>query len=642
MPSSTCKSKQKIESQSPSYSAASYPDSLIFGLSDDDDFQSVFLPNQKRITHSIQNPSPVKQRSGSHESKSLKSSKKPRRSICSGKENLALPLFEPDVSLCDSTELDSPLRKAKLNTLDGLLEEGEETFYPGMQLDVLMRLCSDGVDDQERSNGPSGQNNVDDDNHLKTFEVACPLCGLDISNLSDEQRQVHTNNCLDKGDTQTVIIPDNDTKDESPQKLADVLPVLEWLRSLGLAKYEEVFTREEIDWDTLQGLKEEDLLGIGIAALGPRKKIMHALNELRKESITESASKIITVDVTSKVTSNKLITDYFTGSISDTRKGCTSSRGQHGRGKSNSESGQKRIRLKTFNRNGKLRITPSWCCIPGTPFRVDAFRYLRRDCSYWFLTHFHMDHYQGLTKSFCHGKIYCSSITARLVNTKLGIPLDKLQILPLNQKISIAGVNVTCFDANHCPGSIIIFFEPPNGKVVLHTGDFRFSEEMTRISVLQTVPIDTLILDTTYCNPQYDFPKQEAVIQFVIEAIQAEAFNPKTLFLIGSYTIGKERLFIEVAHVLRKKVYVNAAKLRILECLGLLEEDMQWFTSNENESHIHVVPMWTLASFKRLKHISSQYAVQPYSCFLPNRLVIWQREEEVSRQKMAAGYHHKV
>lgn len=37
---------------------------------------------------------------------------------------------------------------------------------------------------------------------------------------------------------------------------------------------------------------------------------------------------------------------------------------------------------------------------------------------------------------------------------------------------------------------------------------------------------------------QYDFPKQEAVIQFVIEAIQAEAFNPKTLFLIGSYTIG--------------------------------------------------------------------------------------------------------
>lgn len=38
---------------------------------------------------------------------------------------------------------------------------------------------------------------------------------------------------------------------------------------------------------------------------------------------------------------------------------------------------------------------------------------------------------------------------------------------------------------------------------------------------------------------QYDFPKKEAVIQFVIDAIQAESFNPKTLFLIGSYTIGR-------------------------------------------------------------------------------------------------------
>ncbi|KAL5054093.1 hypothetical protein RYX36_034775 [Vicia faba] len=103
-------------------------------------------------------------------------------------------------------------------------------------------------------------------------------------------------------------------------------------------------------------------------------------------------------------------------------------------------------------------------------------------------------------------------------------------------------------------------------------------------------------------------PKQEAVIQFVIDAIQAEAFNPKTLFLIGSYTIGKERLFLEVARSLRKKVYVTTAKLRLLNCLEFTEEDMQWFTSNEHESNIHVAPMWTLASFKRLKHISSQYA----------------------------------
>lgn len=62
--------------------------------------------------------------------------------------------------------------------------------------------------------------------------------------------------------------------------------------------------------------------------------------------------------------------------------------------------------------------------------------------------------------------------------------------------------------------------------------------------------------------------------------------------------------------MLRKKVYVSAAKLRILNCLGFPREDMHWFTLNEQESQIHVVPMWTLASFKRLKYVANQYKVR--------------------------------
>ncbi|XP_058785987.1 DNA cross-link repair protein SNM1-like [Vicia villosa] len=455
--------------------------------------------------------------------------------------------------------------------------------------------------------------------------VGCPLCGDDISDLTEEERNFHTNQCLDKTGEDDAL-PSDEMGAQFGMKDS---PVVDWIRGLGLAKYEEVFVREEVDWDTLQWLTEEDLLNMGISALGPRKKIVHALSELRRGIVPSNENNENSgveprrirnqnvrsqhdkserkVDGTVKPVANKLITQYFPGFATNEKKVSAPPVEQPEVKNSGSISGRKR-KAKNMSISTKTRDVPKWCTIQGTPFRVDAFKYLRGDCSHWFLTHFHMDHYQGLTKSFNHGKIYCSSVTARLLNMNIGIPYDKLHILPLNQKVEIAGIGVTCLDANHCPGSIIILFQPPNGQVVLHTGDFRYSEEMANNPFLQIRPINTLILDTTYCNPQYDFPKQEAVIQFVIDAIQAEAFNPKTLFLIGSYTIGKERLFLEVARSLRKKVYVTAAKLRLLQCLEFTEEDMQWFTSNEHESNIHVAPMWTLASFKRLKHISSQYA----------------------------------
>lgn len=93
-------------------------------------------------------------------------------------------------------------------------------------------------------------------------------------------------------------------------------------------------------------------------------------------------------------------------------------------------------------------------------------------------------------------------------------------------------------------------------------------------------------------------------------------FPPRVFYVFT----GKERLFLEVARSLRKKVYVTAAKYRILKCLEFTEEDMQWFTLNEHESNIHVAPMWTLASFKRLKYLSSQYAVSAVVCFSLQRL----------------------
>ncbi|KAK2965562.1 hypothetical protein RJ640_018728 [Escallonia rubra] len=120
----------------------------------------------------------------------------------------------------------------------------------------------------------------------------------------------------------------------------------------------------------------EDLLSIGVTALGPRKKIVHALSELRKGG-TKSAeiqidpSEVIS-DETDKLLANKLITDYFPGFSTDRKKGCDTSGGRNKVRKHCSDSSRKRVLVKNQVTKEKPREIPLWCCIAGTPFRVLA------------------------------------------------------------------------------------------------------------------------------------------------------------------------------------------------------------------------------------------------------------------------------
>lgn len=127
-------------------------------------------------------------------------------------------------------------------------------------------------------------------------------------------------------------------------------------------------------------------------------------------------------------------------------------------------------------------------------------------------------------------------------------------------------------------------------------GDFRWSRKMTRYPALANMclghsrhprqvvrpveRLDVLYLDTTYCDPNYAFPAQETTILAVVEVARKYvrdmrwcclssqyaldpmrfvcryANRPDVLLLFGCYTIGKERLFMEVAAQLNERVCV--------------------------------------------------------------------------------------
>ena len=70
---------------------------------------------------------------------------------------------------------------------------------------------------------------------------------------------------------------------------------------------------------------------------------------------------------------------------------------------------------------------------------------------------------------------------------------------------------------------------------------------MQMSSALIGVTIDELYLDTTYCDPHHAFPPQHDVINFAVNiATEFVHQNPNTVTVVGSYTIGKERIFLGV------------------------------------------------------------------------------------------------
>ena len=266
--------------------------------------------------------------------------------------------------------------------------------------------------------------------------------------------------------------------------------------------------------------------------------------------------------------------------------------------------------------------SPAYKRISNTTVLVDAFHYANPAMPQThFLSHFHSDHYGGITKHWCAGVIYCSLPTASLVHSQLGVAKKYLHPLPMHTKTVVDAngrpISVTLLDANHCPGAVMFLFELSNGKQILHVGDFRWDRDAMLVQPelrqlcqegSNGMRLDDIYLDTTYCNEEYaTMPSQKQAIAAAVSMARDEIEGPpakassllpkcmsrknSTLLLFGSYTIGKEKIFMACAKSLNMKIYVEPRKMRILSALNLSREQMEMFTTTKSEAQIWVVPM---------------------------------------------------
>jgi DNA cross-link repair 1A protein len=298
------------------------------------------------------------------------------------------------------------------------------------------------------------------------------------------------------------------------------------------------------------------------------------------------------------------------------------------------------------------RFCPFYKNMPGLSICVDAFRYgAIEGCKAYFLSHFHSDHYIGLTASWRHGPIYCSKVTGSLVRHQLRTAEKWVVELEFEKQYEVPGTDgvlVTMIPANHCPGSSLFLFEKKTGqgqnphvKRILHCGDFRacpshIGHPLLKPDVRDSISgkvrqqkIDICYLDTTYLNPRYSFPPQNDVITACADLCGSMSPNPdahddiwdrssrdlgtpavskyftkvsesgkdaagpssenkqRLLVVCGTYSIGKERICLAIAKALNSKIFASKAKIKICKQLGD-EELSSRLTSDPLEAQVHM------------------------------------------------------
>jgi len=244
------------------------------------------------------------------------------------------------------------------------------------------------------------------------------------------------------------------------------------------------------------------------------------------------------------------------------------------------------------------RKCPFYKRIEGTHICVDAFSYGEIDnCDAYFLSHYHYDHFIGLNKEF-KNKLFCSKVTANLVIKNIKVDKKFIQVLEMDKFLDIYddnSVQVALIDANHCPGSVMFLFKLNKlRKFVLHTGDFRASDELVNNIIFSKISIDIVYLDTTYLDSYYTFLPQSKIVALGVEVVKNELrTKPNALIVCGTYTIGKEKVFCAIAQALNIKVYVTTEKKNIIDCLED-EKLSQLITRDPNVPCVHVVQMGKL------------------------------------------------
>src|SRR6266699_2646139 len=146
-----------------------------------------------------------------------------------------------------------------------------------------------------------------------------------------------------------------------------------------------------------------------------------------------------------------------------------------------------------------------------------------------FVSHAHSDHIAP------HEEIILSERTARLLQARM--PGSRTEhVLPFGKQRRVRDIDLLLLPAGHIFGSAQLFLSN-QGETLLYTGDFKLRHGKSA-EAAEWRPADSLIMETTFGLPRYQFPPTEHVIAQIV-AFCREAIEDGAVPVLLGYSLGK-------------------------------------------------------------------------------------------------------
>jgi DNA ligase 1 len=155
------------------------------------------------------------------------------------------------------------------------------------------------------------------------------------------------------------------------------------------------------------------------------------------------------------------------------------------------------------------------------------------DAKPWaFISHAHADHFAR------HESALCSEMTAELVKRRFHLAGNRIESVAFHVPIIRDGFRLRLLPAGHISGSAMLHITRiKDNATLLFTGDFKTRRGRTTEAV-SFLTADTLILETTFGLPQFEFPTPMAIEASILRFVNDTLADGETPVLLG-YSLGK-------------------------------------------------------------------------------------------------------